>query len=407
MTASQAILNKPTASVRPAFTPVRSGLLQRKCACGGKADADGECEECRKKKLQLKANRTDHGAENTSVPPLVHEVLRSPGHSLDAETRAFMEPRFGHDFSRVKLHTDGQADRAANQLGALAFTVGQHIAFRHGAFATRSLSGRRLLAHELAHTVQQAETPLGIQRQLYPPVPIMVKTATALEVNAIDARQETRTPWYFPWRYTGPVTNFFRGDVTMTDTASMATNVLGFLRGRKMQRLNVMDHGNKDGLEIGDDWLKNPADVVSHSGDLKRIGSSFSSGAFVHMQNCHAGQNRGLICALANAFGVPVFAGTGLHNPLLNLNFGDYVRCEPGGAFNPDAGRPQTPPSPDAGGQQVAMNEEPPAVQAKLAVAPAGTPLEHEADRIAEQVVVSSGSFSLASGNGRYPNIKP
>ncbi len=85
------------------FTPVRSGLLQRKCACGGTPGPSGECEACRKKKLQRKARNSESGSrDKSSVPPIVHEVLRSPGQPLNPATREFMEPRFGHDFSRVR-----------------------------------------------------------------------------------------------------------------------------------------------------------------------------------------------------------------------------------------------------------------------------------------------------------------
>src|SRR5437868_1692246 len=90
----------------PSFAPVRSGVLQRKCACGGIPGPSGECEECRKKKLKRKTRSSESGARNdVSVPPIVHQVLRSPSQPLDSTTRAFMEPRFGHDFSHVRLHT--------------------------------------------------------------------------------------------------------------------------------------------------------------------------------------------------------------------------------------------------------------------------------------------------------------
>jgi hypothetical protein len=84
----------------------------------------------------------------------------------------------------------------------------------------------------------------------------------------------------------------------MTDIASMVKNVIAFLRGRAMHRLNVMDHGNEHGVEIGDDWLTSPADVVPHAGTLGQLRPRFASDALVHMQNCKAGQNRGVICAL-------------------------------------------------------------------------------------------------------------
>lgn len=81
---------------------------------------------------------------------------RAAGQSLDGGTRAFMEGRFGHDFSRVRVHTDERANTAARAIGASAFTVGQDIWFARGRFAPQTNAGRRLLAHELAHTLQQA-----------------------------------------------------------------------------------------------------------------------------------------------------------------------------------------------------------------------------------------------------------
>lgn len=85
----------------------------------------------------------------------VGEVLRSHGAPLDSETRGFMESRFGHDFSRVRVHTDEQAAESARALSASAFTVGSHVVFDAGQFAPRTERGRFLLAHELAHVVQQ------------------------------------------------------------------------------------------------------------------------------------------------------------------------------------------------------------------------------------------------------------
>ena len=86
---------------------------------------------------------------------LVHDVLRSPGRPLDAPTRAFFEPRFGRDFAAVRIHDDGQAAASARSVGALAYTVGRDIVFGTGEYAAGTDAGRRLLAHELAHAVQQ------------------------------------------------------------------------------------------------------------------------------------------------------------------------------------------------------------------------------------------------------------
>jgi hypothetical protein len=106
-------------------------------------------------RLQLKP-AGESGLGQAGVPSVVHEVLRSPGQQLDATTRAFMEPRFGHDFSRIRIHSDSPAATAAAALGAQAFTVGHHIAFARERFVPGTAASRRLMAHELTHTIQQA-----------------------------------------------------------------------------------------------------------------------------------------------------------------------------------------------------------------------------------------------------------
>jgi hypothetical protein len=82
-------------------------------------------------------------------------VPRGGGQPLDRATRAAVEPRFGHDFGRVRVHTGAEADQAARELGARAFTTGSDIVFAGGQYAPQTPGGRRLLAHELGHVVQQ------------------------------------------------------------------------------------------------------------------------------------------------------------------------------------------------------------------------------------------------------------
>jgi hypothetical protein len=149
MTAQVQAKSAPT----PSFTPVRGNLLQRSCACGSTPGPDGECAECREKRLQ---RRSTGQAEPSTVPPIVHDVLRSPGQPLEPATRAFMEPRFGHDFSRVRVHTDARAAESARAVGALAYTVGHNVVFENGRYRPQTNAGRRLIAHELVHVVQQA-----------------------------------------------------------------------------------------------------------------------------------------------------------------------------------------------------------------------------------------------------------
>jgi hypothetical protein len=90
------------------------------------------------------------------APPIVHQELHSSGRPLDADTRAFMEPRIGHDLSAVRIHTGPRAEESAQAVHALAYTVGQDTVFAAGQYNPQSATGRRLLAHELSHTVQQS-----------------------------------------------------------------------------------------------------------------------------------------------------------------------------------------------------------------------------------------------------------
>jgi hypothetical protein len=131
----------------PGFA-VTSGSLQisRKCA---------KCEdEERADKLQTKRATTLQAP--AVAPSLVHQVLRSPGQPLDSGLRAFMEPRFGRDFGGVRVHSDREAAESARAVNALAYTAGQHAVFGTGAYQPDSSSGRQLIAHELAHVIQQS-----------------------------------------------------------------------------------------------------------------------------------------------------------------------------------------------------------------------------------------------------------
>ncbi len=146
-------------------TQASSLALRRKCSCGGTCDkckaeqADDEHGKVQRKPAIPDTSNlgTSPVSSGMSAPPIVHEVLRSPGEPLGVATRAFMEPRFGRDFSYVRVHTDRLAAGSAAALGANAYTVGHHVAFREGVFSPASEAGRRLLAHELAHTVQQSQ----------------------------------------------------------------------------------------------------------------------------------------------------------------------------------------------------------------------------------------------------------
>jgi Domain of unknown function (DUF4157)/Lysine-specific metallo-endopeptidase len=134
-------------------------ILQRSCDCGEHTEG-GECEACQKMKGAGLLHR--HAAESASsivAPPIVHDVLRSPGQPLDSATQAVMQSRFRRDFSQVRVHTDERAAESARAVSAHAYTVGQNIVFGEGRYSPRTQQGRSLLRHELTHVLQQSAAP--------------------------------------------------------------------------------------------------------------------------------------------------------------------------------------------------------------------------------------------------------
>jgi hypothetical protein len=131
-------------------------------------------ETVKEEKLQ---RRAIDASEGSLVPPIVHDVLNSPGQPLDQSLRDFFEPRFGHDFSQVRVHSDAKAAESARAVNALAYTVGQDVVFGLGQYAPAAGEGQNLLAHELAHVVQQSAGPGGLAARLdrkesKPPTPV-------------------------------------------------------------------------------------------------------------------------------------------------------------------------------------------------------------------------------------------
>ena len=184
------------------FTPMRPLLLHRKCACGNHAGG-GECEACSKQKQTLqRATRNPEleTRDRDGVPPIVHDVLRSPGQPLDPPTRAFMEPRFGHDFSQVRVHTDARAAESARAVNAQAYTVGQNIVFATVQYTPGESRNKRILAHELAHIIQQSTSMRRLPDKLE-----VTNPADASEREAEAAAQAIMQERTFDLTSTGPM----------------------------------------------------------------------------------------------------------------------------------------------------------------------------------------------------------
>ena len=199
--------NKQNNVTRQKFTSHPGQILQRKCACGGNAGHDEECEDCKKEKVFPKRRQNINSAPpgiNISSPNDIYEkeadesasrimrsddnpvysninskvsgviqrkvnknkspsqgqdinevISSSPGKSLDIDTLNFMELGFGYDFHNVKIHNDSLAHKSSEDLNAFAYTYGNHIVFAANQYQPHTFSGRKLLAHELTHIIQQ------------------------------------------------------------------------------------------------------------------------------------------------------------------------------------------------------------------------------------------------------------
>ncbi len=117
----------------------------------------------------MPSHRPRTTAVRPAAPPLVHQALRGVGRALDPGVRAPLERGFGTDFARVRIHTDATAAASAAAVGARAYTVGSDIVFAGGAFRPEDPAGRRLLAHELAHVVQQRGAAMPPTLTIGPP----------------------------------------------------------------------------------------------------------------------------------------------------------------------------------------------------------------------------------------------
>ena len=133
--------------------------------------------------LQRTQGRPEAAGE---APASVHETLRSPGQPLDRQSRAFFEPRFGRDLSQVRVHADARAAESAHAVTARAYTVGPRVVFGRGQYAPRTTDGRRLLAHELAHTLQQTGGAATLRRGPDPSGPPPAPPGLASRLKVIE-----------------------------------------------------------------------------------------------------------------------------------------------------------------------------------------------------------------------------
>jgi hypothetical protein len=241
----------------PNRTPERASFvgpcplkLRRKCECG--THGGETCAKCAGTPPTLQ-RRAAGDAGHSSAPPLVHEVLGSPGQALDARARADLEPRFGRDFSDVRVHTDARARESASSVNARAYAVGRDIVFGAGGYAPASAEGRRLLAHELAHVVQQGGRALMPMAQL--------------EVGAADSSDEREADRMADAATSGrpvPPASFSAGATLRRDDSGAVRAEEGKPNPRERLKLDYKkaEQANKAHAKAGPSWESKLATVA-------------------------------------------------------------------------------------------------------------------------------------------------
>jgi hypothetical protein len=179
-----------------------AGTVQHKCAaCEGqaatvqrkRAACESEPEAATVQRKRAACESEPAAVQREARPSGVLEPSRATergGAPLPSDVRAFFEPRFGHDFSGVRVHADAAAEHAAHTLDARAFTAGRDVVFARGEYAPTTAAGRRLLAHELTHVIQQgAASPLATTRRALRATPVAPRTIQRQPAQSAPAQQ--------------------------------------------------------------------------------------------------------------------------------------------------------------------------------------------------------------------------
>jgi len=264
--------------------------------------------------------------DNPSAPPIVGETLRSPGHQLDRSTRAFMEQRFGHDFSKVKVHSDAHAATAAAAVNALAFTNANHIVFGAGQYAPATSWGRSLLAHELSHVVQQDVTeepvlrrqPAPANQPAAPPVAASTPPAPRQDFVFIMGEDSADNPNKF---YTAAL-GYYKAHLpnatfvtSIRNLSDLLDHLLANTQG-PVGNIYIVSHANEDGtLSFGLDKPNQSKrtgvielrDALHQQGGgksaLADVSSRIDAQTRIHIKGCDIGRTQQMVELIDEAFG--------------------------------------------------------------------------------------------------------
>ena len=303
----------------------------------------------------MRSYRWRAGADTSSAAvPGALGSLPSPGRPLDTETRAAMEPRFAHDFGNVRVHTDSEAAASARSIHARAYTVGSNVVFGQGEFRPRTDEGQSLIAHELAHVMQNdtastieprmsqdgepseqaahqvaqftpsAQRPAGLAAQSSVPALQRQPADTA----APDFRLRP-SPWFMRSMGRLSIDGFVTGQSSLSDDqrgqiAAHAATLRNLLEMEPGGRVTITGHGDAVGTETRNQELgvaraEAVRAVLVEAGvpaDRIDVDSSGESDPAVASPGAEP-RNRRAVIGFSPALRLPGFGGPGLRPPSL------------------------------------------------------------------------------------------
>jgi uncharacterized protein DUF4157 len=176
------------------------------------SNVDDKCQDCKNKKEKeenetMNFNRKPSSYGNHasvvastsqnrnmvgSTNDISNVILGGSGSTLDTSTRKFMEFRFGHNFSNVRIHTNDKAARSARSINALAYTVGNDIVFGEGQYQPHTYAGQKLLAHELTHVIQQQQEQSDVANKHDVSTALAISKMSSAEMTIISRREDPR-----------------------------------------------------------------------------------------------------------------------------------------------------------------------------------------------------------------------
>jgi outer membrane protein OmpA-like peptidoglycan-associated protein len=242
----------------PTHSPA-TGAIQTKLAINKPGDEyEQEADRVADQVLAAPAHSTVSGAspriqryagqatEGTTAPASVDRVLAGSGRSLDSAFRQDMEQRFGHDFSQVRVHTGGAAEQSAQEVNAHAYTVGHNVVFGAGQFNPETHGGRRLIAHELTHVVQQGVSANGLHRAAAAQSEADFAKGHKGEVNEVSPFVDAPSNEFLFWNYLVGVTELRREHQDRLKS-DIIPRWLGLLSSRPDLRIKIVGSASASG----------------------------------------------------------------------------------------------------------------------------------------------------------------